>query len=116
VKQITREDPDPKFAAENAKDANRVVSNCEIRNSDFLTEKRPMARSQKVEAPREAATKVLEGDVQRLYMILHPRGKPTYRLMIIGEKRLPSVNGGDDQRTWGSGVIVPHYRTWGMRS
>jgi hypothetical protein len=121
VKQIAREDPDPKFTAENAKDANRVVSNFEIRNSDFLTEGRPMARSQKVEAPREAATKVLEGgdiffayrpkvdkqvaksidDVQRLYMILHPRGKHTYRLMIIGEKRLPSVNGGGDRKTWG---------------
>jgi hypothetical protein len=61
VKQITREDPDPKFAAENAKDANRVVSNFEIQNSDFLTEGRPMARSQKVESPHEAATKVLEG-------------------------------------------------------
>jgi hypothetical protein len=81
-----------------------------------------MAKSQKREASLEAVTTVLEGgdiyfayrpkidkqaakgidDVQRTYMILHPRGKRVYRLIIIGEKRLPSVRGGDgDRRTWG---------------
>jgi hypothetical protein len=79
-----------------------------------------MVKRDEREAPREM-TKVLEGgdiffayrpkidkqiaksidDVQRLYMILHPRGKPLYRLIIIGEKRLPSVNGGGDRKTWG---------------
>src|ERR671914_611426 len=80
----------------------------------------PMAKSEKREAP-EKATKVLEGgdiffayrpkidkqiangidDLQRLYMILHPRGKQSYRLLILGEKRLPSLNGGGDRKTWG---------------
>jgi hypothetical protein len=80
-------------------------------------EGRPMA-SQKVEALRETASKVLESgdiyfayrpkidkqaarsidDVQRLYMILHPRGKRSYRLIIVGEKRLPFVDGGGDDR------------------
>ena len=40
-------------------------------------------------------------DVQRLYMVLGPRGKATYRLIIIGEKRLPSVDGGGDRKSWG---------------
>jgi hypothetical protein len=76
-------------------------------------------KSDERKAPREV-TKVLEGgdiffayrpkidrqaaesidDVQRLYMILHPHGKHSYRLMIIGEKRLPSLNGGADRKTW----------------
>jgi hypothetical protein len=80
-----------------------------------------MAKTQRQESPHQAATTVLEGgdiffayrpkldkqvaksidDVQRLYMILHPRGKQSYRLMILGEKRLPSVDGGGDRKTWG---------------
>jgi len=80
-----------------------------------------MAKSQRREAPRETVTSVLENgdvyfayrpkvdkqtarsidDVRRLYMILHARGKDVYRLIIIGEKRLPSVNGGGDRKTWG---------------
>jgi hypothetical protein len=39
-------------------------------------------------------------DVQRLYMILSPHGKRAHRLIIIGEKRLPSLTGGD-RKTWG---------------
>lgn len=39
-------------------------------------------------------------DVQRMYMILKPHGKHTYRLIIIGEKRLPAVTGGD-RKSWG---------------
>jgi hypothetical protein len=80
-----------------------------------------MAKSQKRESPQQAATNILEGgdiffayrpkidkqaargidDVQRLYMILHPRGRRSYRLIIIGEKRLPFVDGGGDRKTWG---------------
>lgn len=40
-------------------------------------------------------------DLQRVYMILHPRGKRTYRLLIIGEKRLPAVTGDGDRKAWG---------------
>jgi hypothetical protein len=39
-------------------------------------------------------------DVQRLYMILNPRGRDAYRLLIIGEKRLPAVDGGGDRKAW----------------
>jgi hypothetical protein len=34
-------------------------------------------------------------------MILSPREKRSYRLIIIGEKRLPAMNGGGDRKTWG---------------
>ena len=37
-------------------------------------------------------------DVQRLYMILNPRGRDSYRLLVVGEKRLPAPDG--DRRTW----------------
>jgi hypothetical protein len=40
-------------------------------------------------------------DVARLYMILSPRDKRSYRLVIIGEKRLPPVNRGADRKIWG---------------
>jgi hypothetical protein len=40
-------------------------------------------------------------DVQRLYVILSPRGRDRYRLIVIGEKRLPAVGGGGDRKTWG---------------
>jgi hypothetical protein len=39
-------------------------------------------------------------DVQRLYMILSPFGKRSHRLIVIGEKRVPSLTGGD-RKTWG---------------
>ncbi len=39
-------------------------------------------------------------DVQRLYVVLSPRGKASYRLIVIGEKRLPAVNGGGDRKAW----------------
>jgi hypothetical protein len=38
-------------------------------------------------------------DVQRLYMILSPYGKRSHRLIVIGEKRLPALTGGD-RKTW----------------
>ena len=37
----------------------------------------------------------------RLYMILSPRPKRSYRLIIIGEKHLPAVSGGGDRKSWG---------------
>ena len=37
-------------------------------------------------------------DVQRLNMILSPRGRDSYRLLVVGEKRLPAPDG--DRRTW----------------
>ena len=39
-------------------------------------------------------------DVQRMYMIPKPHGKRSYRLMIIGEKRLPVVSGAGDRKSW----------------
>jgi hypothetical protein len=40
-------------------------------------------------------------DVQRLYVVLAPRDRDSYRLLVIGAKRLPTVNGGGDRTTWG---------------
>lgn len=40
-------------------------------------------------------------DVQRLYVVLHPHRKRKYRLIIIGEKRLPSVTREGDRKSWG---------------
>jgi hypothetical protein len=39
-------------------------------------------------------------DVQRLYMILSPRGKRVNRLIIVPEKRLPDVTYGGDRTYW----------------
>jgi hypothetical protein len=38
-------------------------------------------------------------DVQRLSVILGPRGRDSYRLIVIGQKRLPAVDG--DRTAWG---------------
>ena len=40
-------------------------------------------------------------DVRRFYMVLHPHGKRRYRLVIIGEKRLPAVTRAGDRKSWG---------------
>jgi len=80
-----------------------------------------MAKNEIRQSSLEAATHVLEGgdiyfayrpkveaqvargfeDVARLYMILSPRVKRSYRLIIIGEKHLPAVSGGGDRKSWG---------------
>jgi hypothetical protein len=39
-------------------------------------------------------------DVQRLYMVLSPRGRDSYRLIVIGGKRLPAMNGVGDRKSW----------------
>jgi hypothetical protein len=39
-------------------------------------------------------------DVQRLYMILSPNGKDSFRLLVIGQKRLPVVAGAGDRKAW----------------
>jgi hypothetical protein len=39
-------------------------------------------------------------DVQRMYLLLHPRGKRVYRLLIVGEKRLPAVRRDADRKSW----------------
>lgn len=40
-------------------------------------------------------------DIRRLYLVLHPRRKGLFRLIILGEKRLPDVTSQGDRRTWG---------------
>jgi hypothetical protein len=40
-------------------------------------------------------------DVQRLYVILSPRGKASYRLIVIPAKRLPATGRSGDRKTWG---------------
>lgn len=40
-------------------------------------------------------------DVQRFFVILSPRGASTYRLIVIGRKKLPEVHSHRD-RAWGS--------------
>jgi hypothetical protein len=39
-------------------------------------------------------------DVQRLYMILGPHGKERYRLLVVGQKRLPEIDG-RGRKSWG---------------
>jgi hypothetical protein len=52
--------------------------------------------------PRVDATAVTGvDDVQRTYMILSPRGKASYRLIIIAQKRLPAMGREGDRRAWG---------------
>src|SRR5439155_20727787 len=80
-----------------------------------------MAKNEIRQSSIEAATHVLEAgdiyfayrpkveaqvargfeDVARLYMILSPRPKRSYRLIIIGEKHLPAVSSGGDRKSWG---------------
>src|SRR5260370_35135387 len=40
-------------------------------------------------------------DVQRFYVVLSPRGKASYRLIVIGQKKLPAVTGRGDRVAWG---------------
>jgi hypothetical protein len=40
-------------------------------------------------------------DVQRFYVVLSPRGKASYRLIVIGQKKLPAVTGPGDRMAWG---------------
>lgn len=40
-------------------------------------------------------------DVQNLYLVLSPRGKRVYRLVIIGRQRLPEPKQGGKSRMWG---------------
>jgi hypothetical protein len=40
-------------------------------------------------------------EVQRLYMVLSPHGKKHYRLMVIGQKKLPDPSHSGEQRLWG---------------
>src|SRR5882762_7508163 len=40
-------------------------------------------------------------DVQRFYVVLSPRGKASYRLIVIGQKKLPAVAGRGDRMAWG---------------
>jgi hypothetical protein len=80
-----------------------------------------MAKQVATQSPLESAAQVLERgdiyfayrpkvgleiargfeDVARFYTILSRHGKRSYRLMIIGEKRLPAVSGGGDRKSWG---------------
>ncbi len=39
-------------------------------------------------------------DIRRFYMVLHPQGQERFRLVAIGKKKLPGVEGGP-QRHWG---------------
>jgi hypothetical protein len=40
-------------------------------------------------------------EVQRLYMILHPRGKEKYRMVVIGRKKLPEPSQAGSEKYWG---------------
>jgi hypothetical protein len=39
-------------------------------------------------------------DIQRFFVILSPFGKERYRLIVIGRKKLPAING-NQERNWG---------------
>ena len=46
-------------------------------------------------------------DVERFYLVLHPRDKQVWRLLIVGRKRLPEVKDGKE-RVWGFVAKVGH--------
>jgi hypothetical protein len=39
------------------------------------------------------------GDVQRFYVVMHPKGQARFRFAVLGRKRLPEA--GDHERIWG---------------
>jgi len=39
-------------------------------------------------------------DVERFYVILSPRGRDSYRLLVVGQKRLPGIIGVEDHKGW----------------
>src|SRR5438876_3425749 len=39
-------------------------------------------------------------EIQRLYMILHPRGQDKYRMLVIGHKKLPEASKAGKQKYW----------------
>ncbi|MBD3240298.1 MAG: hypothetical protein GF331_06900 [Chitinivibrionales bacterium] len=41
------------------------------------------------------------GDLQRLYMVLHPHGKDRFRLAVIGRKVMPDPSAKGKERMWG---------------
>lgn len=49
---------------------------------------------------REPGEVAGEEDVQRTYMVLHPRRARRYRLIVVGRKHLPDVKDGGE-RVWG---------------
>jgi hypothetical protein len=48
----------------------------------------------------DAKTVASLDDVQRFYLILHSRGKGSYRLLVVGQKRLPVLVGNGDRKAW----------------
>ncbi len=51
--------------------------------------------------PRVEEKKVSSfADIERFYMILHPQNKKKYRLIVLGEKKLPQISDGD-RVNWG---------------
>jgi len=40
-------------------------------------------------------------EIQRLYMLLHPRGEKKYRMIVIGRKKLPDAAKSGTQKYWG---------------
>jgi len=42
-----------------------------------------------------------EADIQRLFVVLKPKGKPRYRLLVMGRKELPDPDQAGRQRYWG---------------
>src|ERR1043166_2659015 len=40
-------------------------------------------------------------EIQRLYMVLHPRGEKKYRMVVIGRNKLPDAALSGRQKYWG---------------
>ena len=38
--------------------------------------------------------------MERFYVILSPQGRDSYRLLVVGQKRLPAPTGADDRKGW----------------
>src|SRR5919202_5547798 len=68
-----------------------------LESGDIYFFYRPRVRSPRSAAENEKQTEGLQ-DVQRFFLILHPRGTPLYRRVVVGRKKLPDVTG---ERFWG---------------
>lgn len=49
----------------------------------------------------DVAVPISRDHLQRLYVVVSPRGRDSYRLIVIPEKRLPAVDRNGDRKSWG---------------
>lgn len=75
-----------------AEEQEKIVKTLEQGNIYFVYRPKVQAKG------KEGAIKGID-DLQRTYIILSPHGEKCYRLIALGQKRLPSIN--DREKHWG---------------